>query len=80
MTQQPNFTCTSSYLVLYGRYDLHLKLLCSADPQQVPCVVDSERRLTTCMLQVVSTLTLRSIKNTGIRVHLFYFILHSVSN
>ncbi|XP_056292336.1 WD repeat- and FYVE domain-containing protein 4 isoform X5 [Pseudoliparis swirei] len=34
------------------------------DPQQPPCVEDSERLLTTCMLQVVSTLTLRSIKNT----------------
>ncbi|XP_029305197.1 LOW QUALITY PROTEIN: WD repeat- and FYVE domain-containing protein 4 [Cottoperca gobio] len=34
------------------------------NPQQLPCVEDSERLLTTCMLQVVSTLTLRSIKNT----------------
>ncbi|XP_072247156.1 WD repeat- and FYVE domain-containing protein 4 isoform X1 [Leuresthes tenuis] len=32
--------------------------------QHVPCVEDSERLLTTCMLQVVSALTLRSIKNT----------------
>ncbi|XP_044069032.1 WD repeat- and FYVE domain-containing protein 4 isoform X3 [Siniperca chuatsi] len=32
--------------------------------QQLPCVEDSERLLTTCMLQVVSSLTLRSIKNT----------------
>ncbi|XP_042357670.1 WD repeat- and FYVE domain-containing protein 4 isoform X2 [Plectropomus leopardus] len=34
------------------------------NPQQLPSVEDSERLLTTCMLQVVSTLTLRSIKNT----------------
>ncbi|KAM7408785.1 hypothetical protein PAMA_002489 [Pampus argenteus] len=34
------------------------------NPQQQPCVEDSERQLTTCMLQVVSILTLRSIKNT----------------
>ncbi|XP_017268395.1 WD repeat- and FYVE domain-containing protein 4 isoform X2 [Kryptolebias marmoratus] len=32
--------------------------------QQLPCAEDSERLLTTCMLQVVSTFTLRSIKNT----------------
>ncbi|XP_062422362.1 WD repeat- and FYVE domain-containing protein 4 isoform X3 [Pungitius pungitius] len=32
--------------------------------QQLPCVEDGERLLTTCMLQVVSALTLRSIKNT----------------
>uniref|UniRef100_A0A3Q3BBW3 Alfy-like armadillo-like repeat domain-containing protein n=1 Tax=Kryptolebias marmoratus TaxID=37003 RepID=A0A3Q3BBW3_KRYMA len=30
----------------------------------LPCAEDSERLLTTCMLQVVSTFTLRSIKNT----------------
>ncbi|XP_069395233.1 WD repeat- and FYVE domain-containing protein 4 isoform X2 [Paralichthys olivaceus] len=34
------------------------------NPQTVPSVEDRERLLTTCMLQVVSTLTLRSIKNT----------------
>ncbi|KAK2824252.1 hypothetical protein Q5P01_021427 [Channa striata] len=34
------------------------------NPQQLPCVDNSERHLTTCMLQVVSALTLRSIKNT----------------
>ncbi|XP_030297212.1 WD repeat- and FYVE domain-containing protein 4 isoform X1 [Sparus aurata] len=34
------------------------------NPQQLSCVEDSEKLLTTCMLQVVSTLTLRSIKNT----------------
>ncbi|XP_045926188.1 WD repeat- and FYVE domain-containing protein 4 isoform X1 [Micropterus dolomieu] len=34
------------------------------NPQQLPCVEDSEKLLTTCMLQVVSSLTLRSIKNT----------------
>ncbi|KAG8000088.1 WD repeat-and FYVE domain-containing protein 4, partial [Nibea albiflora] len=34
------------------------------DPQQLPCIEDSERLLTTYMLQVVSILTLRSIKNT----------------
>ncbi|XP_033955876.1 WD repeat- and FYVE domain-containing protein 4 isoform X1 [Pseudochaenichthys georgianus] len=34
------------------------------NPQQLPSVEDSERLLTTCMLQLVSTLTLRSIKNT----------------
>ncbi|XP_047459291.1 WD repeat- and FYVE domain-containing protein 4 isoform X2 [Mugil cephalus] len=32
--------------------------------QQVTSVEDSDKLLTTCMLQVVSTLTLRSIKNT----------------
>nr|XP_057914861.1 WD repeat- and FYVE domain-containing protein 4 isoform X2 [Doryrhamphus excisus] len=31
---------------------------------QLPCVEDNDTLLTTCMLQVVSTLTLRSIKNT----------------
>ncbi|XP_037638382.1 WD repeat- and FYVE domain-containing protein 4 isoform X1 [Sebastes umbrosus] len=36
----------------------------SINPQQLPSVEDSERQLTTCMLQLVSTLTLRSIKNT----------------
>nr|XP_046257722.1 WD repeat- and FYVE domain-containing protein 4 isoform X2 [Scatophagus argus] len=36
----------------------------SPNPQQLSGVEDSERLLTTCMLQVVSTLTLRSIKNT----------------
>ena len=46
---------------------------------------DSERLLTTYMLQVVSTLTLRSIKNTGIHIHLFtqpsvfYFLTLSLS-
>uniref|UniRef100_A0A3Q3K266 Alfy-like armadillo-like repeat domain-containing protein n=1 Tax=Monopterus albus TaxID=43700 RepID=A0A3Q3K266_MONAL len=33
------------------------------NPQQLPCVEDGERRLTACMLEVVSSLTLRSIKN-----------------
>ncbi|XP_069573980.1 WD repeat- and FYVE domain-containing protein 4 [Brachyistius frenatus] len=38
--------------------------------QQLPCVEDSERLLTTCMLRVVSNLTLRSIKNTvSVRDH-----------
>ncbi|XP_054655209.1 WD repeat- and FYVE domain-containing protein 4 isoform X2 [Dunckerocampus dactyliophorus] len=32
--------------------------------QQLPCVEDNDTLLTTCMLQVVSTLTLRSVKNT----------------
>ncbi len=45
--------------------------LCFLDPQQLPCVEDSERLLTTCMLQVVSVLTLRSIKNTGRHIHFF---------
>uniref|UniRef100_A0AAQ4PJK2 WDFY family member 4 n=1 Tax=Gasterosteus aculeatus aculeatus TaxID=481459 RepID=A0AAQ4PJK2_GASAC len=34
------------------------------NPQQLSSVEDSERLLTACMLQVVSALTLRSIKNT----------------
>ncbi|KAM8859671.1 WD repeat- and FYVE domain-containing protein 4 isoform 2-T2 [Spinachia spinachia] len=34
------------------------------NPQQLSCVEDSERLFTTCVLQVVSALTLRSIKNT----------------
>ncbi|XP_047198145.1 WD repeat- and FYVE domain-containing protein 4 isoform X2 [Hippoglossus stenolepis] len=34
------------------------------NPQKVPSVEGRERLLTTCMLQVVSALTLRSIKNT----------------
>ncbi|KAM4599617.1 WD repeat- and FYVE domain-containing protein 4 [Fundulus diaphanus] len=34
------------------------------NPLQPQCVERNERQLTTCMLQVVSTLTLRSIKNT----------------
>lgn len=36
-----------------------------SDLQQLPCVEHSERLLTANMLQVVSNLTLRSIKNTG---------------
>ncbi|XP_061914195.1 WD repeat- and FYVE domain-containing protein 4 isoform X3 [Entelurus aequoreus] len=34
------------------------------DAQQPPCVEDNDMLLTACMLQLVSTLTLRSIKNT----------------
>ncbi|XP_061140965.1 WD repeat- and FYVE domain-containing protein 4 isoform X1 [Syngnathus typhle] len=34
------------------------------DAEQLPCVEDCDKLLTTCMLQVVSALTLRSIKNT----------------
>ncbi|XP_038152382.1 WD repeat- and FYVE domain-containing protein 4 [Cyprinodon tularosa] len=34
------------------------------NPFHLQCVEKNERQLTTCMLQVVSTLTLRSIKNT----------------
>ncbi|XP_040905708.1 WD repeat- and FYVE domain-containing protein 4 isoform X2 [Toxotes jaculatrix] len=34
------------------------------NPQHLPCVEDSEKLLTTCMLEVVSALMLRSIKNT----------------
>nr|XP_061794523.1 WD repeat- and FYVE domain-containing protein 4-like [Nerophis lumbriciformis] len=34
------------------------------DAEQLPCVEDADQSLTTCMLQVVSALTLRSIKNT----------------
>uniref|UniRef100_A0A3P8VEH3 DUF4704 domain-containing protein n=1 Tax=Cynoglossus semilaevis TaxID=244447 RepID=A0A3P8VEH3_CYNSE len=36
----------------------------TGEPQQLPCVEDTDRLLTTCMLEVVATLTLRSIKNT----------------
>uniref|UniRef100_H3DGI6 Alfy-like armadillo-like repeat domain-containing protein n=1 Tax=Tetraodon nigroviridis TaxID=99883 RepID=H3DGI6_TETNG len=36
-----------------------------SDLQQLPCVEDNERLLTASMLQVVSNLTLRSIKNTA---------------
>lgn len=39
-----------------------------SDLQQLPCVEDNERLLTASMLQVVSNLTLRSIKNTGMHV------------
>ncbi|KAM9727627.1 WD repeat- and FYVE domain-containing protein 4 isoform 2-T2 [Menidia menidia] len=41
-------------------------IACSSKPnfQQEPCVEDGERLLTTVMLQAVSALTLRSIKNT----------------
>lgn len=42
-----------------------------SDLQQLPCVEDSDRLLTASMLQVVSNLTLRSIKNTG--MHLWDF-------
>ncbi|XP_024660429.2 WD repeat- and FYVE domain-containing protein 4 isoform X1 [Maylandia zebra] len=34
------------------------------DSQQLPCIEEGEKLLTTCMLEVVSALTLRSIKNT----------------
>lgn len=50
--------------------NLHQKLLCSVGPQQPLCVEDTERLLTTCMLKVVSSLTLRSIKNTGTHIHM----------
>lgn len=50
--------------------NLHQKSLCPLGPQQPLCVDDTERLLTTCMLKVVSSLTLRSIKNTGTHVHL----------
>ncbi|XP_041645058.1 WD repeat- and FYVE domain-containing protein 4 isoform X2 [Cheilinus undulatus] len=33
-------------------------------PQRLPSIEDTDKQLTACMLQVVSTLTLRSIKNT----------------
>lgn len=39
-----------------------------SDLQQLPCVEDGDRLLTASMLQVVSNLTLRSIKNTGMHV------------
>lgn len=39
-----------------------------SDLQRLPCVEDNERLLTASMLQVVSNLTLRSIKNTGMHV------------
>lgn len=39
-----------------------------SDLRKLPCVEDNERLLTASMLQVVSNLTLRSIKNTGIHV------------
>lgn len=42
-----------------------------SDLQQLPCVEDGDRLLTASMLQVVSNLTLRSIKNTG--MHLWDF-------
>lgn len=42
-----------------------------SDLQQLPCVEDNERLLTASMLQVVSNLTLRSIKNTGMQVYDF---------
>lgn len=40
----------------------------NSDLQHLPCVEDNERLLTASMLQVVSNLTLRSIKNTGMHV------------
>lgn len=39
-----------------------------SDLQKLPCVEDNERLLTASMLQVVSNLTLWSIKNTGMHV------------
>uniref|UniRef100_A0A3B3B7H2 DUF4704 domain-containing protein n=1 Tax=Oryzias melastigma TaxID=30732 RepID=A0A3B3B7H2_ORYME len=50
--------------LLLGELRRRAKILRKADSQQLPCVEQSERLLTTCMLQVVSALTLRSIKNT----------------
>lgn len=63
MDQQPNFELVGLLC------NLHLEFLCSSDPQQLSSVEDSERLLTACMLQVVSALTLRSIKNTSIHIH-----------
>lgn len=67
---------SSSYLICLPKF------VCFLDPQQLPCVEDSERLLTTYMLQVVSILTLRSIKNTGIYVqfktcHILKYISNS---
>ena len=53
--------------------------LCSLDPQKVPSVEGRERLLTTCMLQVVSALTLRSIKNTGTCTVCFISIVLALS-
>lgn len=81
VAHQPNFTCETSSHIVHLLCNLHLKFLCSLDPQQLPCVEDSERLLTTCMLQVVSTLTLRSIKNTGMHINFFscpIFLLNSL--
>ncbi|XP_020565278.1 WD repeat- and FYVE domain-containing protein 4 isoform X3 [Oryzias latipes] len=56
--------------LLLGELRRRAKILRKAGPfsktnsQQLPCVEQSERLLTTCMLQLVSALTLRSIKNT----------------
>uniref|UniRef100_A0A8C4GFJ4 WDFY family member 4 n=1 Tax=Dicentrarchus labrax TaxID=13489 RepID=A0A8C4GFJ4_DICLA len=47
--------------LLLGELRRRAKILRKAG---LPCVEDSEKLLTTCMLQLVSTLTLRSIKNT----------------
>lgn len=44
-----------------------------SDPLQLQSVEENERQLTTCMLQLVSTLTLRSIKNTGMLFQLILF-------
>ncbi|KAM4730214.1 WD repeat- and FYVE domain-containing protein 4 isoform 2-T2 [Anableps anableps] len=50
--------------LLLGELRRRAKILRKADPLQLQAVEENERQLTTCMLQVVSTLTLRSVKNT----------------
>lgn len=76
------FVCFSRCLLC----QLHQKLFCPLDVQQPPCVEATERLLTSYMLQVVSSLTLRTIKNTGqyipknasqsfLFLFYFYFIL-----
>ncbi|XP_054886091.1 WD repeat- and FYVE domain-containing protein 4 [Poeciliopsis prolifica] len=50
--------------LLLGELRRRAKILRKADPLQLQSMEENERQLTTCMLQVISTLTLRSIKNT----------------
>lgn len=65
---------------LHRQLNFHSTSFCPADFQQPPGVEATETLLTSYMLQVVSSLTLRTIKNTGewIAVTFSFFNCQSV--
>lgn len=66
---EPVYLQSESYLqqpnTLFYVCSVNQKSFFPLDLEQPPCVEATERLLTSYMLQVVSSLTLRSIKNTG---------------
>lgn len=66
---EPVYLQSESYLqqpnTLFYVCSVNQKSFSPLDLEQPPCVEATERLLTSYMLQVVSSLTLRSIKNTG---------------